>query len=291
MRFRSGASLDPSQVSDRRGMRTGGMAVGGVGGLGVIGLIIVIGMQLLGGSGGSGGFLTAEPPFGAQNAQVSGATGECRTGADAEARQDCRIVAVVNSVQEYWTDALPGYESAQTVLFTDRVSTACGAASSAVGPFFCPADATIYIDLSFYGELESRFGAEGGPFAEAYVVAHEYGHHVQHLIGSDQKVGNDREGPQSGGVRLELQADCFAGVWAAHAERTSLIEDLTDDDIARGLDAASVIGDDHIQSTFGNGVNPETWTHGSSEQRQRWFSEGHRTGDPASCDTFAVPTV
>jgi uncharacterized protein len=290
MRFRSGASLDSSQVSDRRGMRAGPVALGGTG---LLGLLVVLALQFFGGTDGAttGGFLTGSDPFGAPRSQVSGATDECRTGADAAARQDCRIVAVVNSVQEYWAGAVSGYEEAPTVLFSGQVSTACGAATSAVGPFYCPADATIYIDLSFYTDLERRFGARGGPFAEAYVVAHEYGHHVQHLLGADQQLGPDREGPQSGAVRLELQADCYAGVWAAHAERTSLIEDLSEDDIAVGLDAASVIGDDHIQETFGGGVNPETWTHGSSEQRQRWFSEGYHSGDPQRCDTFGVPSI
>src|SRR6478609_9133078 len=205
MRFRTGASLDPSQISDRRGMRAGPMAAGGLGGLGVIGLLIVLGIQLLGGSSGGGGFLTDQAPYGNQSGQVSGATSECRTGADAESRQDCRIVAVVNSVQEYWTSEVQGYQRAKTVLFTSQVSTACGGATSAVGPFYCPGDSTVYLDLGFYDELQNRFGAEGGPFAEAYVVAHEYGHHVQHLLGTDARVGGDREGEKSGSVRLELQ--------------------------------------------------------------------------------------
>jgi predicted metalloprotease len=288
MRFRSGASLDASQVSDRRGARAGPVAAGG---LGVIGVLVVLAFQLLGGSGGGDGFITGDSPFGSQTANVSGATSECRTAADADARQDCRIVAVVNSVQEYWSGAVGGYRTAPTVLFSDRVSTGCGAASSAVGPFYCPADSTVYLDLSFYADLESRFGARGGPFAEAYVVAHEYGHHVQHLTGTDRKVGDDREGPQSGSVRLELQADCYAGVWASHAEQTSLIEDLSEDDIADGLDAASVIGDDRIQQSSGVRVDPESWTHGSSEQRQRWFTAGYQSSDPARCDTFATSSL
>ncbi len=288
MRFRTGASLDSSQVSDRRG-RAGPAAAGG---LGIVGVLVFLAFQLLGGSGsGGGGFITGDSPYGSGSATVAGATSECRTAADAESRQDCRIVAVVNSVQEYWSGTISGYRNAKTVLFSDRVSTGCGAASSAVGPFYCPTDATVYLDLSFYGDLQTRFGARGGPFAEAYVVAHEYGHHVQHLTGTDRKVGNDREGPQSGSVRLELQADCYAGVWAAHAASTSLIEDLSEADIADGLDAASVIGDDRIQGSSGGGVDPETWTHGSSEQRQRWFNAGYRSGDPARCDTFAAPSL
>ena len=166
------------------------------------------------------------------------------------------------------------------------MQTGCGYASSQVGPFYCPADKQVYIDLGFFDELQSRFGAEGGPFAEAYVLAHEYGHHIQDLLGT-LKRAQQGSGPEGGSVRTELQADCYAGVWANHAVETGLIESLTQADINSGIDAAGAVGDDRIQERTQGQVNPETWTHGSSEQRRRWFSKGYETGQPSQCNTFA----
>jgi uncharacterized protein len=166
------------------------------------------------------------------------------------------------------------------------VQTGCGFASAQVGPFYCPEDKLVYIDLGFFDEIQSRLDVEVTPFVEAYVIAHEYGHHVQDLLGVLDRIRGDRQGPESLAVRSELQADCYAGVWAAHALETGLIEDLTQADINDGLDAAAAIGDDRIQETTQGQVNPETWTHGSSEQRRRWFSRGYEEGRPAVCDTF-----
>jgi uncharacterized protein len=284
MRFRQGARLDTGEVTDRRGSGIGGLhpAVALGGGGGILGLVVAV-IFVLSGLGGGGG--TSGLDLGGPGGDDLATT--CRTGADANQHEDCRIVAVVNSVQEYWSQALDHYSPAQTVFFTGSTQTGCGAATSAVGPFYCPADEQVYIDLGFYDELRQRFGARGGPFAEAYVIAHEYGHHVQDLMGTTRRVAPG-EGPKSGSVRLELQADCYAGVWAAHAVDTSLIEDLTDNDIADGLDAAGAVGDDRIQEQAQGQVDRETWTHGSAGQRQKWFSTGYRTGSAQRCDTFAA---
>jgi predicted metalloprotease len=277
MRFRSRARLDTGQVQDQRGRR--GLAVGGGAGT----LVIVVVLALLGVNvpGGS-------DPFALGGGSSGDLAANCRTGEDANQREDCRIVGVVNSVQEYWSGQVQNYREAPTRFFTAQTVTGCGAASSAVGPFYCPNDTTVYLDLAFYDQLRSQFGARGGPFAEAYVIAHEYGHHVQHLLGTDERVGSDRQGERSGSVRLELQADCYAGVWAAHAVETEYIEQLTSQDIADGLDAAAAVGDDRIQQRATGRIDRESWTHGSAAARQKWFDTGYQTGDARRCDTFAA---
>jgi predicted metalloprotease len=293
MRFRQGARLDTGQVTDVRGRRVGGggLAVGG-GGLGIVGVVIYLLFAVLGGGGDLGGQLAPlEDQVVGRGDTPSEISQECRTGADANERQDCRIVGVVNSVQAFWNGVFQRsnrqYPYADTVFFTDEVQTGCGLASSQVGPFYCPSDQHVYIDLGFFDELQSRFGAGAAPFAQAYVIAHEYGHHVQNQLGALDRIGNDRQGPESAAVRSELQADCYGGVWAAHAVESGLIEDLTQADINAGLDAATAIGDDRIQERTTGQVNPETWTHGSSEQRRRWFSRGYEQGTPSACDTFS----
>ncbi len=296
MRFRKNVGLDPSQIEDRRGqgpmlgLPGGGLTVGG-GGLGVVGLVVYLLINVLASSGGisgplgnlNGSTVSQAPP-----GQVLGQ--ECRTGAQANAREDCRIVADVNSIQTYWTSrfavAKRTYTPAKTVFFTGSTDTGCGPASTDVGPFYCPVDKHVYIDLGFFDELRTRFGAHGGPFAQAYVLAHEYGHHVQDLLGTLGQASG-QTGAQGQSVRTELQADCFAGVWANHATQTGYIVDLTQADIADALDAAAAVGDDRIQSETQGQVNRETWTHGSSAQRQHWFSVGYRTGAPGKCNTFS----
>ena len=282
MTFRRDVNLDPGRVRDSRGrrMRGGGVAVGG--GLGT--LVLIAAVLLFGGDlgdlAGLGGGLS-EGPVGSQ------AIAECESGADANERQDCRVVGVIQSLDAYWNEAFAGqrgFSQPEVEVFSDAVNTGCGGASSAVGPFYCPLDQTIYIDLGFYGDLERRFGAEGGPFAEMYVMAHEYGHHIQNLLGL-LEAGRDA-GAEGGAVRTELQADCFAGVWAGNAVDTGFLEPLTQEQINQALDAAAVIGDDRIQAQTQGQVNPETWTHGSSEQRQEWFTRGLERADPNACDTF-----
>jgi predicted metalloprotease len=307
MRYDEGADLDTSGVEDMRGGGGGfggfggrGVAFGG-GGLGLVGVVIYVLVQVLGGGGGgTGGSGTGVAGFPAidqgQSADNSELSQHCRTGADANSSVECAVVADINSIQDYWGQQLAGrYQPADTVFFSGSTRTGCGAASSGTGPFYCPADKLVYIDLSFFDQLRTQFGAEGGLFVDAYVLAHEYGHHVQDLLGTEQQVTPGETGPTSGSVRLELQADCYAGTWANHATTVPdenghpLIDQITQDDVDRALDAASRIGDDYIERNLGNGqVDPGSFTHGTSAQRQKWFSTGYSSGDPAQCDTFGT---
>jgi predicted metalloprotease len=304
MRYREGGRLDTSSVQDRRGRGGGmgggrGLAVGG-GGLGVVGLLVVVLVQVLGGGGGGGdvgsvlgGLSGLGAGEQADNSQLEQA---CDDSGDANDSVDCAVVADIDSIQDYWGGVLSSdYRPTDTVYFSGQVQTQCGGATSGSGPFYCPADELVYIDLSFFDDLQTRFGAEGGLFVNAYVIAHEYGHHVQNLLGTNQQVTPGETGPTSGSVRLELQADCYAGAWANHAETVPdesgepLIAEINEDDISRALDAASRIGDDFIQQNLGNGtVNQDAFSHGSSEQRRKWFTTGYETGDPSRCDTFGT---
>jgi uncharacterized protein len=287
MPFEPNARLDPSQVEDRRGIGRGaGVAIGG-GGLGLVVmlvLVVVFGVN----PGDLAGSNAQTTDSGVQSsADGTDLAAACQTGADANNRDDCRAVGYINSIQAFWTDEFKSsgkqYTLAKTQFYTDSTEAACGYASAASGPFYCPEDQKVYVDLGFFQELRTRFGAKGGPFAQAYVLAHEYGHHVQNLTGALDKAGS--AGAQGASVRTELQADCLAGVWANHATATGYLTKVSDAEIADALDAASAVGDDRIQKQAQGLVSPETWTHGSSQQRQKWLRTGLDKGDPAACDT------
>jgi uncharacterized protein len=288
VRFRPGTRLDPSQVEDRRGsgglsLPGGGLAVGG-GGLGVTGLVIYLLITLL--SNGSG---LSAPLQNLDNRSVGAqpAAG-CSTAQQANTREDCRIVGYVNSIQAYWSGQFRAagrtYSISRTVFFDGSTSTGCGTATTDVGPFYCPVDKNVYIDLGFFDELRTRFGATAGPAAQAYVLAHEYGHHVQDQLGA-LGSGSSQQGATGRSVRTELQADCDAGVWANHAAQTGYLTPLTQADVADALNAAAAVGDDRIQQETQGRIDQDTWTHGSSAEREHWFTTGYRTGRPAACDT------
>lgn len=289
MAFNNRSRLDTSQVEDRRGRGMGSRVAIGGGGLG---LVILLAALLLGVNPSDlGGLVQPQAPASTGNPGATTSLDEqCQTGADANARQDCRIVGFVNSIQSFWEEEFTRqgstYTPAKLVLFTDATQAACGYASAAVGPFYCPADQQVYLDLSFFQELQTRFGAQGGSFAEAYVLAHEYGHHIQNITGAlDDSAGIRDSGPNSDAVLTELQADCLAGVWVHHATETGYLTRVTEAEIAQSLDAAAAVGDDRIQQQTQGYVSPESWTHGSSEQRQQALKYGLQSGDLRSCET------
>ncbi|MEV3980695.1 neutral zinc metallopeptidase [Nonomuraea sp. NPDC049758] len=279
MDFKDDVNLDSSQVEDVGGRGGGGFSGGGfpggmvLGGGGIVGLIALVLVFVLNNLGGGGG--DAEP---AQKQPPAKLAEECKTGKDADQSEKCRVVGVVNSIQDYWKKEIPDYRTSKTILYSGSLRTGCGAASSAVGPFYCPSDQRVYLDLSFFDQLHSQFGAKGGPFAQAYVIAHEYGHHVQDLRGALQS-------DTGSSVPVELQADCYAGVWAHNAVRTGFYEKaFTQTEIAEALDAAAAVGDDRIQQRTSGRIDPESFTHGSSEQRVNAFQRGYQNGRPGDCE-------
>ncbi|QTJ69444.1 neutral zinc metallopeptidase [Rhodococcus sp. ZPP] len=299
MTFNEGARMDSGRVSVGGGGGGGGLggkfAMGG----GAGGLIVLVLALLLGGDPGSllGGLSGATDP----SAQSPGASLEgCETGADANRDVDCRVVFTVGSLDSVWGQELGAqtgtdYIPPEVVLFSGAVNTGCGNATSEVGPFYCPADSTAYFDTSFFQLLVDRFGSSAGPLAQEYVVAHEVGHHIQNQLGDIGRAQTDPRGADSAAVRTELQADCYAGVWAHYADTLPgpdggppFLNTLTDTDIQDALSAASSVGDDRIQQSAGGRVNPEGWTHGSSEQRQKWFVTGYRTGRVDACNTYSA---
>jgi len=298
MELNESAQIDTSQVEDRR--RSGGGGLGGMpipiptGRGGLIGTLITVVLLLIGG----GLVGTNMMDDGGDNTSIEQ---QCAANNPDRLNQpECRNVLFINSINAYWADALPRtfgqpYQTAKTVFFSQAVNTGCGAADAGVGPFYCPPDHEAYIDLTFWNELARRFGAEG-EFAQAYVLAHEYGHHVQALLGTDAQVRRAQERDPGNAnkysVMLELQADCFAGVWSKNATQTTdaggqpIFRSITQADIDQALDAAAAVGDDTIQRKSGGPVDESQFTHGTAAQRQQWFGRGFQNGDGRSCDTF-----
>ncbi|MEV8507209.1 neutral zinc metallopeptidase [Actinoplanes sp. NPDC051475] len=304
MELNENARIDTSQIEDQRSSGGGGGGFGGlpIGGGGLTGIVVTVLIALVGGyfginnlSGGGGA------PQSGDNTSLQQ---EC-SQSDAVKQLDCRNVLFVNSIQDYWVDAYPqnfegAYKSSKTVFFANNVRTGCGAADSGTGPFYCPADDRVYIDVTFYRLLADQLGAPG-EFAQPYVLAHEYGHHIQDLAGTEAAMRREQErNPGDANklsVKLELQADCYAGVWAKNATGTDdaggqkIFKTITQQDIQEGLDTASKIGDDTLQQRSGGSINPAEFTHGTSAQRQHWFSQGYESGSPKNCDTFAAGAV
>ena len=286
MRWKRGASTaDVIDVRGGGGGRRGGAALPVGGGLGVMGVIVFIAIQLL--SGGAGGF---NVPAGFDTA--TRAPGGQPIPADQDPERDLKDFStyVFNSAQATWerTFSAQGdsYERAKVVFYRQGVDTACGSASSAVGPFYCPGDRRVYLDLSFYRDMETQLQASGD-FAWAYVIAHEVGHHVQQQLGTSDEVDrirrDDPDRANEVSVRLELQADCYAGVWAK-----SVFDQLEAGDLDEAIRASEAVGDDRLQQQAGRRVNPDSFTHGSSAQRRAWFERGRGRGEPADCDTFSA---
>ena len=302
MRFNPKARLDTRRTrqasgggrggSVGRGISVpGGVGGGSIGGI-VVTLVVVAAIYFLSdGGGGLGG--------GGSQTYDTDRYAACESGEDANDSADCARVAVENSLHDYWTDTLGSrYRPIEALTtFSGSIDTGCGGATSDVGPFYCPVDEGIYLDSGFFDDvLERQLGGPDGGFVEAYVLAHEYGHHLQNVLGYMGRV-RTQQGPQSDAVRLELQADCYAGMWARAAASTddesgvAIFAELTDEDIRLALEAAAAVGDDRIQEQTQGQVTEESWTHGSAEQRMRWFRTGYESGSLERCDTFEVSTV
>ncbi|MEL4505347.1 neutral zinc metallopeptidase [Luteococcus sp. H138] len=284
MQFNENATLDASQVQSAGGGGGGGAAIGG--GLGLI--IMILGLIFGFNPGDLLGSATQDSAT--QNGPAANQYAECKTGADVNSNRECRWVAYVNSIQGYWeTQFQQGqYVKAPTVAFSGRVNTACGAATSQVGPFYCPGDKKVYIDTEFADQLLQQLGAKGGDGAEAYILAHEYGHHISNITGQLAKSQSGGSGPDSMAVRAELQADCYAGAWfknAASSDQSGIISGVDQEDLNAIVDAAAAVGDDRIQASTTGQVNPESWTHGSAKMRQNWVGKGFTSGDPQVCST------
>lgn len=294
MTFQDGGSFDSGRVRKRTGGagKAGGVAVGG--GLGIA--VIVVVAQLLG-VDVSGLFADSSSPQ--SETDLVG----CETAERANADSECRYGWTIESLDAFWAATLPeqagvAYTQPGAVTFSEATTTGCGNASSATGPFYCPADETVYVDVSFFGVLRDQFGSSGGPLAEEYVVAHEVGHHIEQITGVMSTADRSGTGPESDSVRIELMADCLAGMWASNAATLPdpetgkpFLEPISEADLADALSAAEAVGDDRIQKAATGSVNPESWTHGSAEQRQRWFMTGYQGGTFEQCNALTATTL
>ena len=297
MSFNDNIRLDPTRV----GTSGAGRKVAGVGGGSLLGLLLVLGFSYF-----TGIDLTSllSSPSASSPSSSTVDVSTCRTGADANARVECRMVATAQSLDQVWKTQLTqqgtnvAYELPDFQIFTNSVSTACGNATSAVGPFYCPGDSTVYLDLGFFDDMVTKYGASDSVLAQEYVVAHEWGHHIQNLQGVFRAHDTRETGEQGAGVRSELQADCYAGVWMHWASTTRdpttgayYLNTPTADEVLGALQTAQAIGDDRLQAKYQGTSNPETWTHGSANQRAAWLQRGLDSGEIATCDTWSAPRV
>jgi len=299
--FNEGGSFEGGRV--RKGGRGKGPVIAG-GGIAAVLVAVVVALLNGGDLGSVLGAVSDQvvQPSGAEDTGQQQFVDDC-TAEQANTERECRLSATAQSLDAYWAEALPAQVGVEYVLpevysFTASTQTGCGAATSAVGPFYCPPDQTVYIDVSFFDELRDRFGSSGGPLAEEYVTAHEFGHHIEQLSGVMSSADRSGTGPESDSVRIELMADCLAGMWAGNAATTidprtgvPFLQEITPDQLKDALSAASAVGDDRIQQSATGSVNPEAWTHGSSEQRQRWFMTGYDGGTFQDCNALEASTL
>lgn len=300
MSFNQGARLDTSRVQTGGGGGRGVMVGGGLGGLVLtVVLGLLFGQPMLGGVDNAlnqGSYSEYSTGSGSSAQAQEELAEKCQTGEDANNHTDCRVVATANSLDAMWSEYLPQstgveYNMPGLVLFSGSEYSPCGTASSATGPFYCPSNQSVYLDASFFNTLQTDFGAKGGALAEEYVVAHEFAHHIQYQLGYLGAASQSQQGADSGAVRVELQADCYAGLWANRASGDDVsgsvqLNDITEEDLRSALSTVEAIGDDHIQETTSGRVNPEAFTHGTSQQRAAWFMAGYQSGDIGKCDTF-----
>lgn len=293
MTFRKGADYSPrSNTRSGGGGRRGGTiaAGGGIGSLLLIGLFLLMG----GNPGDLGGMLGTDQSNQRQieSGDNQDALAHCNSVESANENTDCRVYFAAKSVDDVWTEVLPAeagleYQQGGLDIFQNTVQSGCGFASAQTGPFYCPADQTSYFDVSFFNQLE-QLGGANAPFAQMYIVAHEFGHHIQQLEGTLSLSNYNQPGEDSNAVKVELQADCYAGLWAHHADKgeDAFLEPITDEQVRTAIETARAVGDDNIQRRSGGEVRPDMWTHGSSEQRQNAFLTGYREGNMAACDTL-----